>query len=97
MKEKEGAESIQPPKHQEVALTFNSKKEFRKALGIVFDRNIAHSLVGEPTTFIVSSEHTAVFQSLKPDVGEVLSAGDLPPEEIAQLRREHLSFHDTDR
>jgi hypothetical protein len=93
---KEGEESTQHPKHQEVALKFSSKKKFREALGILFDRNIAHSLVGEPTTVIVSSEHTTVFKPLKPAVSEVLSAGDLPPEEIAQLRREHLSFHDTD-
>jgi hypothetical protein len=93
---KEGEKSTQHQKHQELALKFSSKKKFREALGILFDRNIAHSLVGEPTTVIVSSEHTSAFQSLKPAVSEVLSAGDLPPEEIAKLRREHLSFHDTD-
>jgi hypothetical protein len=92
---KEGEESTEHPKQQEVALKFSSKKKFGEALDVLFDRNIAHSLVGGRTV-IVSSEHTTVFQSLKPDISEVLSAGDLPPEEIAQLRREHLSFHDTD-
>jgi DNA-binding FadR family transcriptional regulator len=91
---KEGEESTQHPKHQEVALKF-SKNKFREALNTLFERNIAHSLVGD-NTVILSSEHTTVFKPLNPKVSEVLSAGDLPPEEIAQLRREHLSFHDTD-
>jgi hypothetical protein len=78
--------------HHEVALKFRSKAKFREALTILFERNISHSLVGS-STVILSSEHTTVFQPLKPTVSKVLSASDLPPEEIAQLRREHLSFH----
>jgi hypothetical protein len=91
---KEREKSTQHPKHQEVALKFNPKS-LREALNILFEHNIAHSLVGD-NTVILSSEHTTVFKPLNPRVSKVLSAGDLPPEEIAQLRRQHLSFHDTD-
>jgi hypothetical protein len=91
---KEGEGSTQHPKHQEVAMKFSPNK-LRQGLTILFDRNIAHSLVGD-NTVILSAEHAEIFKPLKPTIGEVLSAGDLPPEEIAQLRRAHLSFHDTD-
>jgi hypothetical protein len=87
-------ESMSHP-NREVALTFSSKTRFREALNLLFERNIAHSLVGG-STVILSSEHTTVFQPLNPTVSEVLSAADLPPEEMAQLRREYLGFHDTD-
>jgi hypothetical protein len=86
-------ERLQHQKYQEVALKFSSKN-IRAAAGILFDRDIPHWLVGD-NTVILSSEHTTVFKPLKPTISEVLSAGDLPPEEIAKLRREHLTFHDT--
>ena len=89
-------EQEEPVSHtnKEVALKFSPNK-LRQGLTILFERNIAHSLVGD-NTVILSSEHSEVFKPLKPTISEVLSAGDLPPEEIAKLRREHLSFHDTD-
>lgn len=92
IKEKEGGVSTQHTKNQEVALKFSSRS-LRQGLTLLFEHNIPHSLVGDKTV-ILSSEHTAVFKALKPTISEVLSAGDLPPEEIAQLRRENLSFHD---
>jgi len=88
---KEG-ESAQHQKYQEVALKFSSKK-LNEGLTILFDRNIDHSLAGDRTV-ILSSEHATIFEHLKPKVSEVISAGDLPPEEIAELRRENLSSHD---
>ena len=88
----EGEASPQPPKYQEVALKFSSRT-LREGLTILFDRNIPHWLVGDKTV-VLSSEHTTLFKPLKPSISELLSAGDLPPEEIAMLRREHLSFQD---
>ena len=91
---REQGEKIPVP-NKEVSLKFSSKK-LRAGLDILFDKEIPHWLVGDRTV-IVSSEHVVLFNRLKPKVGEVLSAGDLPPEEIGQLRREHFSFHDTKR
>jgi len=77
----------------EVALEFNSEQDFSAALKIIFDYWIPHVLVGG-RTIILSREKANLFNNLKFKQTDVLSATELPPEEIAELRRENLSFQD---
>lgn len=77
----------------EVALEFDSKRSFRNALEILFKEKISYVLVGNLT--VILSEKNALFlEHLNPKQSFVLSAADLPPEEIAELRRENLGFND---
>ena len=74
-----------------VALKFSSKQDFRKALEIIFEREISHVLVGS-LTIIVPPARAYLFEHLSPKHVPVISAAKLPPKEVAKLRRENLSF-----
>jgi hypothetical protein len=76
-----------------VAIQFAAKEEFRQALHRLLNvhRGLPHDLVGS-CTLIIPKEAVACFSGLKFSTRKVLSAADLPPEEIAQLRRENFLF-----
>ncbi len=78
------------------ALTFASREDFDAAIALVWTEELIempHDLVGS-YTMIVPPEAVPFFKrsGLKFEDTEVLSAGDLPPEEIAQLRREQGGY-----
>jgi orotate phosphoribosyltransferase len=75
-----------------VALKFVDIENFSKA-GEILDKEekgLPYDLVGD-NTIIIPKEAIECFKGLKFAVTEVISAGDLPPEEIAALRATNLS------
>ena len=76
---------------QEVVLEFRTDDDFGAALRIIFEEKLSHVLLGERTV-VVPRSRMVTFNSLKFDASEVLRAADLPPEEVAELRRENLGF-----
>ena len=74
-----------------VALKFDSDETFRKALEIIFERDISHVLVGN-RTIIIPPSRSPLFQHLSHTRVPILSAAKLPPEEINKLRRANLSL-----
>lgn len=76
-----------------VSIQFPTKDVFRQALHrlLTVYRGLPHDLVGSHT-LIIPKEAVPCFHGLKFRIRKVLSAGDLPPEEIAQLRRENFFF-----
>lgn len=77
-----------------IALDFKTKESFRQALEIIFERGITHVLVGETTVIVHPGEMTTPLKALRPERTPVLSAADpdLSPQELTELRREHLGF-----
>ena len=74
-----------------VVLVFPSEEAFDKAIEILFDRQVAYMVLDE-LTLVVPSGIEAFLQKLEPERIPTLSANQLPPKELAALRREHLSF-----
>ena len=78
------------------ALTFMNYQDFRAAIDLVWTealREMPHALPGG-FTMIVPPEAVPFFakSGLQFEDTEVLSAGDLPPEEISKLRKEQGFF-----
>lgn len=83
-----------------VALSFESEESLGKCLDILFQEEISFDLPGDMDVIIPVSTLDVVKRNLK-DINmedfneiEVVSAADLPPQEIAELRRKNLGFSD---
>lgn len=77
-----------------VALEFQRKKDFEKALEIATEEDIRIGLPGRDA-LIVPAAWVPLFDALNPKQIPIGYVSDLPPEEAAEARRHILGFGDS--